>query len=269
MIPFPDIRPYLFKIGPFQLRWYGLMYLFGFASSYFLVRRAVRKRNLPLTDDTIGSLYTWGILGLILGARLGYVIIYKLPYYLAHPLAVFAVWEGGMSFHGGLIGSVLAGVLFARKHGIRTLMLSDLVMATAPTGLFFGRLGNFINGELYGRVTTVPWGMVFPGAATPEGNPPRHPSQLYEAACEGVLLFCVLWLVLNRAHREGTVTGLFLILYGLMRFGIEFFREPDAHLGLVAGPFTMGQVLCGAMVLLGALILSLSRRPERSSSRRG
>jgi len=256
MIPYPEIKPYLIKIGPLQLRWYGLMYLFGFASSYFLVRHHVRKKGLGLSDETIGSLYTWGILGLILGARLGYIVFYKASYYLGHPLEVLFLWQGGMSFHGGLIGSVLAGILFARKNGIRPLLLSDLVMATAPIGLFFGRMGNFINGELYGQVTTVPWAMVFP--LDPD-QLPRHPSQLYEAAAEGLLLFCILWFVLDREPREGTVTGLFLVLYGVMRFGIEFLREPDAHLGTVAGPFTMGQTLCGAMILLGFFILARVR----------
>jgi phosphatidylglycerol:prolipoprotein diacylglycerol transferase len=163
-----------------------------------------------------------------------------------------------MSFHGGLIGSVLAGVIFARKHGIRPLLLSDLIMATAPIGLFFGRMGNFINGELYGRATDVPWAMVFPGG----GNVPRHPSQLYEALFEGLLLFSILWVVKDHTRREGTVTALFMILYGAMRFGVEYFREPDSQLGFILGPFTMGQLLCGAMVLLGLLVLSLRREEE-------
>ena len=252
MIPYPEIKPYLVKIGPLQLRWYGLMYLFGFASSYLLVRHHVRRKGLGLTEETIGSLYTWGILGLILGARLGYIVFYKASYYLNYPFEVLFLWQGGMSFHGGLIGSVLAGILFARKNGIRPLLLSDMVMATAPIGLFFGRMGNFINGELYGRPTSAPWAMIFPAG----GNVPRHPSQLYEAASEGLLLFCILWFVLGRNVREGTVTGLFLVLYGAMRFGVEYFREPDAHLGFVAGPFTMGQALCGAMILLGLFILA-------------
>lgn len=262
MIPYPEIRPYLFEIGPFQLRWYGLMYIFGFAASYLLVRLQVRRKHLDLSEETIGSLYTWGILGLIVGARLGYVVFYNLPHYLQNPFEMAAVWKGGMSFHGGLIGSVLAGVLFARKNGIRPLLLSDLVMATAPIGLFCGRIGNFINGELYGRPTSVPWAMVFPGA----DNLPRHPSQLYEAATEGLLLFAILWAILDRNAREGTVTGLFLVLYGIMRFAVEFFREPDAQLQFVAGPFTMGQVLCGAMILLGAGVLAFSRRQGRIAS---
>jgi len=252
MIPYPEIDPALIKIGPLQLRWYGLMYIFGFAASYLLVRYQVRKKDLGLSDETIGSLYTWGILGLILGARLGYIVFYQASHYLDHPVEVLFLWRGGMSFHGGLIGSVLAGILFARKNGIKPLLLSDLVMATAPIGLFFGRMGNFINGELYGRVTAVPWSMVFP--QDPD-QLPRHPSQLYEAAVEGLLLFGILWFVLGRNVRQGTVTGLFLVLYGMMRFGVEYFREPDAHLGFVAGPFTMGQTLCGAMILLGLFIL--------------
>ena len=258
MIPYPEIKPYLVKIGPLQIRWYGLMYIFGFAASYFLVRHQVRSRNLDISEDQIGSLYTWGIIGLMLGARLGYVFFYAAPQYLGNPLGVLAVWKGGMSFHGGLIGSVLAGVIFARRHGIRRLLLSDLVMATAPIGLFFGRMGNFINGDLYGRPTGVPWAMVFPDG----GNIPRHPSQLYEALLEGLLLVCILWVAKDHTRREGTVTALFMILYGAMRFGVEYFREPDYQLGFVLGPFTMGQLLCGAMVLLGLVVLALRREDK-------
>jgi phosphatidylglycerol:prolipoprotein diacylglycerol transferase len=256
MIPFPQIRPYIFKIGPLQLRWYGMMYLFGFAGSWLLVKRAVKKRGIDLTAEDIGTLYTWCIVGLLLGARLGYVVFYNLGFYLKNPLAVAAVWEGGMSFHGGLIGSVFAGWLFARKSGMRRFLLADLVMSTAPIGLFFGRVGNFINGELYGRVSDVPWAMIFPYG----GDAPRHPSQLYEAFFEGIVLLAILQAVWHVTRREGTITALFLILYGVMRFFIEFTREPDAHLGIVFGFLTRGQILCLAMIALGAVLWRL-RRP--------
>ena len=251
MIQFPEIRPYIFKIGPLQLRWYGLMYLFGFAGSWLLVRRAVRERAISLTAEDIGTLYTWCIVGLIAGARLGYVVFYNLSHYLEHPLDMLALWEGGMSFHGGLLGGVLAGFLFARRSGLRRFLLADLVMATAPVGLFFGRMGNFINGELFGRTTDAPWGMVFPLG----GDEPRHPSQLYEAFLEGVVLLVILQIVWKATRREGTVTSLFLVLYGAMRFAVEFTREPDVHLGFVAGPFTMGQLLCAVMIAAGLFLL--------------
>lgn len=255
MIPYPDIDPVIKQVGPLQLRWYGMMYLFGFASSYYLVRHQVKKNRVGMSMEDVGSLYTWCIMGLIIGARLGYVVFYNLSAYLKHPAGILAVWEGGMSFHGGLIGSVLAGCIFARKKKIPTLLLSDLVMATAPLGLFFGRMGNFINGELYGRATAVPWAMIFPAG----GDVPRHPSQLYEAFFEGLVLFAVLWIAKDRVRRQGTVTALFLVLYGLMRFVIEYVREPDLHLGFVLGPFTMGQVLCAVMVAAG-LLLAVWRR---------
>ena len=259
MIPFPNIDPVLIRVGPIQIRWYGLMYLFGFASSWYLVRHQVRRRALPITEDDISGLYTWCIMGLLLGARLGYVVFYQFSWYLENPLDILAVWRGGMSFHGGLIGSIVAGVLFARREKIPVFLLSDLVMATAPIGLFFGRMGNFINGELFGRPTTLPWGMVFPLG----GRSSRHPSQLYEAFFEGLILFAVLWTVKGRFRREGGVTALFFILYGTMRFAIEYVSEPDAHLGFVLGPFTMGQLLCAAMVVVGGgLLLRGRNRPE-------
>jgi phosphatidylglycerol:prolipoprotein diacylglycerol transferase len=195
-----------------------------------------------------------------LGARLGYVVFYQSSWYLENPLEILAIWQGGMSFHGGLIGSLVAGILFARRKEIPVLLLSDLVTATAPLGLFFGRMGNFINGELFGRPTKLPWAMVFPLG----GPEPRHPSQLYEAFFEGLFLFAVLWTVKGRLRREGGVTALFFILYGAMRFVVEYVREPDAHLGFVLGSLTMGQLLCAVMVTVGGGMLMLIRgRPGR------
>lgn len=255
MLPFPHIDPEIVRIGPLSIRWYGMMYLLAFASSYLLVKCQIRKKGLPLPKDTVDSLYSYLILGLLVGARLGYVLFYNLSHYLHHPLEIVAVWQGGMSFHGGLIGSVLAGFLFCKKYKADFWVLADLVSVTAPIGLAFGRLGNFINAELYGRVTEAPWGMVFPSG----GPLPRHPSQLYEVFLEGILLFAILWSARNRGLVPGSLTALFLVLYGAFRFAVEFFREPDAHLGLIVGPFSMGQVLSAAMLLLGVGLLLRQR----------
>ncbi|MEW5745923.1 MAG: prolipoprotein diacylglyceryl transferase [Nitrospirota bacterium] len=255
-MPYPDIDPVIFRIGPFEVRWYGVMYLLGFLASYLLVRYQAAKKRLPLPKERIESLYSALIIGLLVGARLGYVVFYNPAYYLTHPLEIFAVWHGGMSFHGGLIGSVLAGYLFCKRAKLDFWQLADLVIATAPVGLGLGRLANFINAELYGRVTDAPWGMVFPGG----GPLPRHPSQLYELLLEGVLLFLILWFAKDRVRRTGVLTALFLILYGLFRFFVEFFREPDPQLGFILGLFTMGQLLSVAMMIAGAVLLALRTR---------
>ncbi len=251
MIPNPEINPEIVKIGPLSIRWYGMMYLIGFVSSYLLVKYQIKKKRIAVTTKDIDSLYSFLIFGLIIGARLGYIIFYDLSNYLRNPLEIFAVWHGGMSFHGGLIGSVIAGISFCRKLKIDFWQIADIVIVTAPIGLGLGRLGNFINGELYGRITDVPWAMIFPS-----GGPfPRHPSQLYEFLLEGVALFTILWLLKNRDLKKGTITSLFLILYGMFRFFVEFFREPDPQLGFILGPFTMGQMLSAGMLLLGSGIL--------------
>lgn len=257
MIPYPSIDPEIVRIGPVAVRWYGLMYLIGFASSYILVKRQIQKRGIALDREFIDSLYTFLILGLVIGARLGYVLFYDLSAYLSHPLDIFAVWKGGMSFHGGLIGSVIAGVWKCKRSSADPWMVSDLVTATAPIGIGMGRLGNFINGELYGRVTNMPWGMVFPNG----GPLPRHPSQIYEFFLEGVVLFIVLWTMQSRVRGSGILTALFILLYGCGRIAVEFFREPDAQLGFVVGHFTMGQVLSACMVLAGTgLLLARGKR---------
>jgi phosphatidylglycerol:prolipoprotein diacylglycerol transferase len=192
----------------------------------------------------------------VIGARLGYVIFYDLSAYISHPLEIFAVWHGGMSFHGGFIGSVLAGAWCCDRSKVDPWLVADLVMVTAPIGLGFGRLGNFINGELFGRVTDMPWGMVFPAG----GPLPRHPSQLYEFLLEGIVLFTVLWIMKDRVRRTGLLTALFVMLYGVFRFFAEFFREPDPQLGFIVGPFTMGQLLSSLMVLAGGALLYLRRK---------
>lgn len=227
------------------------MYLIGFATSYLLVKYQIKKKRIALSMKDIDSLYSFLILGLLIGARLGYVVFYNLSYYLKNPLEIFALWHGGMSFHGGLMGSIVAGILFCKKFRLDFWQLSDLVIVTAPIGLGLGRLGNFINGELYGKVTDVPWAMVFPGG----GPLPRHPSQIYEFFSEGVLLFAILWILKDKGLRIGILFSLFLILYGLFRFFIEFFREPDQQLGFILGPFTMGQMLSSIMILLGVEVL--------------
>jgi phosphatidylglycerol:prolipoprotein diacylglycerol transferase len=264
MIPYPHIDPVIVRIGPIALRWYGMMYLFGFGASYLLVRRRLRSSS-GLTglrvppDDFLGSLYTYLVVGLMLGARLGYVLFYDLGVYIRHPLDILEVWKGGMSFHGGLIGSITASVLCCRKYGTDFWEVADLVIATAPLGLGFGRLGNFINGELFGRVTDVPWAMVFP-----QGGPlPRHPSQLYEFLLEGVLLFIVLWQLQKRLATPGVLTAWFLVLYGLFRSFVELFRQPDPQLGFLFGKVTMGQVLSSVMVAAGIVLMVVRKARAR------
>ena len=262
MIPYPHISPEIVRVGPIAVRWYGVMYLLGFAASYVLVIHQIKKKGLDFSKDFLDSLYTFIVLGLIIGARLGYVIFYNLSFYVRNPLDIVALWEGGMSFHGGLIGSVLAGIWCCKRSAKDPWQVADLVTATAPIGLGFGRLGNFINGELYGRVSDVPWAMVFPAG----GPHPRHPSELYEFFLEGVVLFTVLWIVKERARATGVLTSLFVTLYGVFRFAVEFFREPDPQLGFVLGPFTTGQVLSAAMALTGALLLCLRLKKTRAPS---
>jgi len=259
MLPFPDIGPTLIKIGPIQIRWYGLMYLFGFLASYFLIRRQRRARRIGLQGALLQDLILFLALGLIIGARIGYVLFYQyanLGDYLRNPLEIVAIWHGGMSFHGGLIGTILAGALFCRWRRLPFWEVADTVIVTAPIGLFLGRLGNFINGELYGRSSSVPWAMVFPGG----GPIPRHPSQLYEAALEGLLLFIILWSLKELGFRPGAMVCLFVGGYGLFRFFVEFFREPDPQIGLFWGLLSMGQILCLAMILAAVILWMLLPR---------
>ena len=255
MLPFPNINPDLIEFGPIKIRWYGIMYVLGFLAASFLIARQKRARKLGLQGAMLQNLIVYLAVGLVIGARLGYVILYQYPNfseYLRNPLEIIAVWHGGMSFHGGLVGSLLAGILFCRRYRLPLWEVGDTIIVTAPIGLGLGRLGNFINGELYGRPSTVPWAMVFP-----MGGPlPRHPSQLYEAALEGILLFAILWKLKDRNFRPGTMVCFFLAGYGFFRFVVEFFREPDPQIGLLWGILSMGQVLCLAMIL-GAVLLRL------------
>ena len=253
------INPILIEVGPFRLSWYGLMYVLGFVASYLLVRYQMKRKDFGISKPEIENLYFYLILGLVIGARLGYVLFYDLKMYLQDPFEVIAIWHGGMSFHGGLIGVLLVGILFCWKNKKSFWRIADLIIVTVPIGLALGRIGNFINGELYGRVTHLPWAMIFP-----KGGPlPRHPSQLYESGLEGGLLFLILWFLKERKLKDGSLLAVFLIGYGALRFFVEFFREPDVQLGFVLGPFTMGQVLCSIMIVGGiGLLIYLQRRQQ-------
>jgi len=267
-LPFPAFDPVLIEIGPFAIRWYALAYVFGILLGWLYGRAIIRNERLwggpaPMKLIDFDDFILWITGGIILGGRIGYVLFYNFEYFAENPLEVFQVWHGGMSFHGGFIGCVLAVVLFAWTRKIPFLSLGDVVCAVAPIGLFLGRIANFINAELWGRPTDAPWGVVFPGA----GPMPRHPSQLYEAFLEGLVLFLVLWL-LTRAgalKRPGLLTGSFAVGYGIARIICEFFREPDPQLGFLWGGLTMGMVLSVPLILAGAgfIVAALLRRPLR------
>jgi phosphatidylglycerol:prolipoprotein diacylglycerol transferase len=252
----PNIDPIAFSIGPLSVRWYGLMYLAGFAAGWWLGVRRIRQGLAPITRQQLDDLLFLVVLGVIVGGRLGYVLFYKPGYYAMHPLEILYIWQGGMSFHGGLLGVMAAMTLAARRHKVDWLRLMDFVAPLIPPGIAAGRLGNFINGELWGRVTDLPWGMVFRGA----GDAPRHPSQLYQFALEGVTLFLFLWWFSSKPRPRGQVSAMFLLGYGVLRFIAEFGREPDAFLGYLALGLTMGQWLCLAMIAGGAALLAWSRR---------
>jgi phosphatidylglycerol:prolipoprotein diacylglycerol transferase len=266
MIPYPNINPDLFSIGPVHVRWYGVMYVLGFIAAYFLIQKQQRSKEIGLVGTTAQDLIFYLAIGLIVGGRLGYLLFYEyndfMPY-IKNPLEIIATWHGGMSFHGGLIGGVLAGWIFARRKGIPFPALADSAIVTCPIGLGLGRLGNFINGELLGRPTDVPWAMIFPAG----GPIPRHPSQLYESLAEGLLLFVIMWNLRKKPFKDGMMVAFFLLFYGMIRFIIEFFREPDTQLGFLLGYFTMGQILCTAMMAAAVvLMLYLNRKtPARAA----
>lgn len=252
MLEYPAMDPVAFQIGPLAARWYGMMYAVGFSLAWILGRWRARRPGSGWTPEQVDDLITWLVVGVILGGRIGYVLFYDLAHYLETPGDILAIWRGGMSFHGGVAGVVLVCWLHGRRLGKSLLQVGDFIAPLVPPGLFFGRLGNFINGELWGRVADVPWAMVFP-----TGGPlPRHPSQLYEAGLEGLLLFALLWAYSGKPRRAGAVGGLFLLGYGAFRFFVEFFRQPDAQLGFVAlGWMSMGQVLCLPMMALGLWLM--------------
>lgn len=253
MLVHPDFDPVAVHLGPIAIRWYGLMYLVGFGIAFWLGRVRIAAKAGRVTYAMLDDLLFFVVLGVVFGGRLGYVLFYKPGYYFSNPLEILAVWHGGMSFHGGFLGVLLAVWYAARKHGLRWLELTDFVAPLIPLALAAGRMGNFINGELYGRVTDVPWGMLFhsPGA----GALPRHPSQLYEFMLEGVLLFVILWVFSAKPRPVGAVSGAFLLGYGVFRFTAEFFREPDDFLGLLALGLSMGQWLSLPMIVLGVGML--------------
>ena len=266
ILPYPEINPVLISIGPFAIRWYALAYIAGILAGWYYARIIIATKRFwggpaPFTVTDFDDFIVWITLGIIVGGRVGYVLFYNLAHFATHPLEVFSLWTGGMSFHGGIIGCIIVTVVFALRRGIPFLSLGDVTLAVCPIGLFLGRLANFINGELWGRPTDVPWAMVFPS-----GGPfPRHPSQLYEATLEGLVLLILLGLMvrLGALKRPGLITGTFAICYGVVRIFCEFFREPDAQLGFLWGGLTMGMLLSIPLILAGLVVLGVAfvRRP--------
>ncbi|HTZ37975.1 MAG TPA: prolipoprotein diacylglyceryl transferase [Stellaceae bacterium] len=266
-IPFPALDPVAVSLGPFSIRWYALAYIAGLIIGWrYCLALADRPPNLVQRRD-IDDFLVWATLGVVLGGRTGFVLFYNLPFYLDHPLQVFELWHGGMSFHGGALGVTLAIVLFCRARNLPMLALSDIVIEAVPIGLFFGRIANFINDELWGRPSDVPWAVIFPNG----GNVPRHPSQLYEAACEGILLFLLLFWAERRGarRRPGIATGIFLIGYAVARMSGELFRQPDAQLGFLVFGTTMGQLLSIPVLIAGLAVIWWARRtPPGAAAKR-
>jgi phosphatidylglycerol---prolipoprotein diacylglyceryl transferase len=267
LIPFPAFDPVLISIGPFAIRWYALAYIAGILLGWLYARAVIRnERNwggpAPLTVTDFDDFILWVTLGIILGGRTGYVLFYNLPHFIDHPAEIIEVWKGGMSFHGGFLGCVVAVIAFARHRGLSVLSLGDITCAVSPIGLFLGRLANFVNGELWGRPTDVPWAMIFP-----TGGPfPRHPSQLYEAGLEGLGLLIVLGLMIRAGalKRPGLILGAFAALYAVFRSFCELFREPDAQLGFLWGGMTMGMLLCIPLFIAGVGLIAAVLRPRRA-----
>ncbi len=271
LLPFPEIDPVAFSVGPLAVRWYGLAYLAGILLGWLQARNLVASRHLwpggqaPVSQVQLDDFIVWATLGIVVGGRLGYALFYDPGAVLANPLSLFAIWNGGMSFHGGFLGATVAMILFARRHGIAIWSLFDIVATAAPIGIFFGRIANFINGELWGRASDVPWAMVFP-----TGGPfTRHPSQLYEAALEGIATFLILFAVARLTgalKRPGFIAGLFVSLYALSRISVEFFREPDAQIGYLAGNWlTMGMILSLPMLAAGVWAMLRAKPSAREA----
>ena len=265
-LPYPRIPPELVRIGPFAVRWYGVMYLVGYVVGYRIARARIARGLVAMTERDLDALVGYLVVGMLVGARLVYAVVYEPGHYLDDPLEFFRLWHGGLSFHGAVIGMTAACALFARAHRVPFWEVADTLALAGTPGLFFGRLGNFINGELYGRPSGVPWAMVFPADPL---RVPRHPSQLYEAVCEGLVLFLVLRALERRAvaggwYRPGLLAAAFLVGYGVLRFLLEFTRQPDVQLGLVLGPFSMGQLLSATMIAAGLALITrtLAHRPD-------
>lgn len=247
----PQIDPIALSLGPLKVHWYGVMYVIGFLGFLLIGKMRSREPGSVMSPDKVDDMMFWGAIGVILGGRTGYMVFYNLKVLLADPLSFFRIWDGGMSFHGGLLGVILAMFLLARRWNLRFFEVSDFVAPLVPIGLFAGRIGNFINAELWGRQTDVWWGVIFPNV----DNVPRHPSQLYQACLEGVVLFVLLHFYRKTSPPVGAISGLFLVGYGIARITVEFVREPDAHIGYLAGGITQGQLLSIPMVVLGLFFM--------------
>lgn len=265
MLVHPQFNPIALQLGPVAIHWYGLMYLLAFALVWLLGKRRIAQGMTDLSLRDLEDIIFYGVLGVVIGGRLGYTLFYKTEYYLSHPLEILYIWEGGMAFHGGLIGVIVALLYFAHKRGKRLLEIGDFIAPLIPLGLAAGRLGNFINGELWGRPSNVPWAMIFPQA---NDALPRHPSQLYQMGLEGVALFALLWWYSRRPRPMGQVSAMFLMGYGALRFLVEFTREPDDFLGLLTAGLSMGQLLSLPMIAAGAVIYwQAAKRSTPGSSR--
>ncbi len=263
MFKYPEIDPVAVSLGPLSIRWYGLMYLLGFVSGYWLLAKRAEKPNSGWTKEQVSDLIFYGAMGVILGGRVGYVLFYNFSAFLDNPIILFQVWNGGMSFHGGMLGVMFAMWWFGRKAGKTMFDILDFGAPIVPIGLGAGRIGNFIGGELWGRVTDGPWGMIFPNG----GPDPRHPSQLYQAALEGVALFTILWLFSRTNRPKYAVSGMFALWYGIFRFIVEFVRQPDSHLGFIAFNWlTMGQLLSLPLIAVGMFLLFIAYRKPVTAS---
>ena len=255
MFDFPNINPIAIDIGIIKIRWYALSYICGILLSWLLILKIIKTKNIKVSNKNISDLISNCMIGIIVGGRLGYVIFYNPEYYINNLLEVFKIWNGGMSFHGGFIGVIIAVIYTSKSYKIPTMFFSDLISVVSPIGIFFGRIANFINGELYGKVTTHKFGMIFPKG----GSSPRHPSQIYEAFFEGLLLFVILWLLMNISNffdKKGLMTASFIFLYGVFRFFVEFFREPDLHIGYLYFNLSMGQILSLPMIIIGLYLIN-------------
>tara|TARA_B100001093_G_scaffold176301_1_gene169071 strand:+ start:116 stop:919 length:804 start_codon:yes stop_codon:yes gene_type:complete len=255
MFDYPNINPIAIDIGIIKIRWYAISYICGILLSWFLILKIIRIESIKISYQSVSDLVSNCMIGIILGGRLGYVIFYNPEYYMNNILEIIKIWNGGMSFHGGFMGVVIAVIYTSKSHKVPIMLFSDLISIVSPIGIFFGRIANFINGELYGKITNHKFGMIFPKG----GNLPRHPSQIYEAFFEGLLLFIILWLLmnmLNAFNKKGLMTASFIFLYGVFRFFVEFFREPDLHIGYLYFNLSMGQLLSLPMIIIGLYLLN-------------